>query len=187
MCCRLLVVVCATAWGLLLPGFKLPFRRRFVCWPDAAYLARFHPGDCVCTKILARPAYRIPRSKARQYLDRWNWPRLLCDFGLSASKVDRLSGRSFRGTPKYVAPEVILGRDHGTVVDSWSQNYDMWAHFVSTCSVGSLDVNCTKKYVGQIYVFLKIVEWSKKLTVKLEGHALSEASHRSEKGAKSIS
>ena len=25
-----------------------------------------------------------------------------------------------RGTPKYVAPEVILRRDHGTVIDSWS-------------------------------------------------------------------
>eukprot|EP00943_MAST-04B_sp_MAST-4B-sp1_P000156 g156.t1 len=47
---------------------------------------------------------------------------LLCDFGLSMSNVDTLTGagRSFRGTPKYVAPEVILRRDHGTVIDSWS-------------------------------------------------------------------
>jgi serine/threonine protein kinase len=47
---------------------------------------------------------------------------LLCDFGLSMSNVNTLTGagRSFRGTPKYVAPEVILRRDHGTVIDSWS-------------------------------------------------------------------
>lgn len=47
---------------------------------------------------------------------------LLCDFGLSMSNVGQLTGagRSFRGTPKYVAPEVILRRDHGTVIDSWS-------------------------------------------------------------------
>ena len=47
---------------------------------------------------------------------------LLCDFGLSSRNTEALTGagRGFRGTPKYVAPEIVLRRDHGYVVDCWS-------------------------------------------------------------------
>ena len=115
---------------------------------------------------------------------------LLCDFGLSASKVDRLSGagRSFRGTPKYVAPEVILGRDHGTVVDSWSLGIMIYEMYFGRAPFrGKSRRELYQKICGANLRFPKDCreDMEQETHIKVRGtRALSEASHRSEKGEK---
>ena len=87
-----------------------------------------------------------------------------------------------------MAPEVILGRDHGTVVDSWSLGYDIRNVFWPRPFRGKSRRELYQKICRANLRFRDCREdMEQDSHIKARGRrALSEVSHLSEKGEKNM-
>ena len=78
----------------------------------------------------------------------------LGDFGL-ATKIENGLLNQKCGSPVYVAPEVLLGKDYGFEVDVWSLGVIMYILLVGFAPFQGYDLNYIEYKKGEKKIFLK--------------------------------